>query len=37
MSGPVSQRMFQLVEKPLILWINEGLMVFFFLLVALQR
>ena len=26
-----------LVEKPLILWINEGLMVFFFLLVALQR
>ena len=25
-----------LVEKPLILWINEGLMVFFFLLVALE-
>lgn len=25
-----------LVEKPLILWINEGLMVFFFLLIALE-
>lgn len=34
---PVAVRVGSLmVEKPLILWINEGLMVFFFLLVALE-
>jgi NhaA family Na+:H+ antiporter len=34
---PVSVRVGALmVEKPLILWINEGLMVFFFLLIALE-
>ena len=34
---PVSARVGSLMlEKPLILWINEGLMVFFFLLVALE-
>lgn len=34
---PVALRVGQLVvEKPLVLWINEGLMVFFFLLVALE-
>lgn len=34
---PVAIRVGELmVEKPLVLWINEGLMVFFFLLVALE-
>lgn len=34
---PVSVRVGELViDKPLILWINEGLMVFFFLLIALE-
>ena len=34
---PVALRVGELqVEKPLVLWINEGLMVFFFLLVALE-
>lgn len=34
---PVSVRMGEFaIDKPLILWINEGLMVFFFLLIALE-
>ena len=34
---PVSVRVGELgIDKPLILWINEGLMVFFFLLIALE-